>query len=103
MNEESQRLNEELSQRFQPIVIGTRVHYDGFHGNVAGVVIDLIKYADGSIYEFEVRLDNGRTALAKRSQIRHECAMCAPYGRPGWIFNANQWVRCFDCNPLRSS
>ncbi len=30
-----------------------------------------------------------------------ECKMCEPYGRPGWIVNARQWVRCFDCNPSR--
>ena len=28
-----------------------------------------------------------------------DCKMCESYGRPGWIVNAQQWIRCFDCNP----
>ena len=27
------------------------------------------------------------------------CQMCEPYNEPGWMWNANQRIRCFDCNP----
>ena len=42
-----------------------------------------------------------RRELADRDQAEQDanpCDMCRPYGRPGFIFNAWQWVRCFDCN-----
>lgn len=26
------------------------------------------------------------------------CPMCRPYGTPGYIVNANQVVKCFQCN-----
>ena len=26
------------------------------------------------------------------------CQMCAPYDRPGFVLNAGQWVKCWQCN-----
>jgi hypothetical protein len=26
------------------------------------------------------------------------CPMCRPYGVPGFMQNADQWVNCFQCN-----
>jgi hypothetical protein len=55
--------------RDQPIEVGDRVHYSGFFGSLPGVVTDVTGYADGSVFEFEVYLDNGLTALARPRQV----------------------------------
>ena len=82
--------------------VGDRVGYSGFYGDLDGVITEIIGCADGSVFEFVVFLDNGKTAFAKPPQVTSvegRCKMCSSYGRPGWIFNAYQWIRCFDCNP----
>ena len=35
---------------------------------------------------------------AARAGEKHSCSLCVGYGAPGFIFNADQWVNCFQCN-----
>lgn len=36
--------------------------------------------------------------LAELGKGVEACPMCAIYDRPGFVLNANQWVKCWQCN-----
>lgn len=38
------------------------------------------------------------TARAAQKRGGNRCAGCAVYGAKGFIENAGQWIRCFECN-----
>ena len=84
-----------------PPEIGDRVIYSGFYGDRQGRVLDITRYGDGSPFEFVLRIETAGgpiTISTKPRQVRRPCPMCAPYDRPGWIVNANELIKCFDCN-----